>query len=90
MDSEILACFAVLSRDEVIERLQAGGIAFGSLNDLQALSAHPQLRRTSVTTPSGDARLVSPPVQRSDGVDELRAVPALGEHGDAIRGEFSV
>ncbi|MFT5501223.1 MAG: itaconate CoA-transferase [Woeseiaceae bacterium] len=89
LDAEIGACFARLSQAEVITRLQAGGIAYGALNDLQALSVHPQLRRTTVETPGGPVELVSPPARSSGAEDSLRAVPALGEHSDAIRGEFS-
>jgi itaconate CoA-transferase len=89
MDAKIGACIANLSQSELMTRLQAGGIAYGALNDLQALSVHPQLRRTTVNTPSGPAKLVSPPAMRAGAENGLRPVPALGEHGDAIRREFS-
>jgi itaconate CoA-transferase len=88
LDAEIKACFSNLSRDEVISRLETGGIAFASINDLAGLSQHPQLRRSSVVSPSGSVNLVAPPVSGSGNEIKLRPVPALGEHGAAIREEF--
>lgn len=89
MDQEITAVFSAIDHGEAVRRLQKGGIAFASLNDLEALSAHPQLRRTVVRTPSGEARLVAPPAQFSGNDVQLGPVPALGEHGDSIRREFA-
>jgi itaconate CoA-transferase len=88
LDAEIKACFSNLSRDEVVSRLETGGIAFASINDLAGLSQHPQLRRCSVASPSGSVNLVAPPVSGSGNEIKLRPVPALGEHGAAIREEF--
>ena len=89
MDREINSCFSALDQQQVIERLKAGGIAYGALNDLRDLSAHPQLRRSTVATPTGPASIVSPPALAADEQDRLNAVPDLGEHSDAIRREFS-
>jgi crotonobetainyl-CoA:carnitine CoA-transferase CaiB-like acyl-CoA transferase len=33
--------------------------------------------------------LAAPPVRWSDGVRDPRAVPALGQHTDAVRAEFA-
>jgi itaconate CoA-transferase len=88
LDAEIKACFSNLSRDEVVSRLETGGIAFASINDLAGLSQHPQLRRCSVASPSGSVNLVAPPVSGSGNEIKLRPVPGLGEHGAAIRDEF--
>ena len=90
LDAEIKSCFSNLSRDEVISRLETGGIAFASINDLAGLSQHPQLRRCRVASPSGPVNLVAPPATSSGNELKLRPVPALGEHGAAIREEFSV
>ncbi len=49
---------------------------------------HPALRRVSVETPNGPARLASPPVRLDDGDRVLGPVPAIGEHSAAIRAEF--
>ncbi|MDH3480888.1 MAG: CoA transferase [Gammaproteobacteria bacterium] len=88
MNAEITAVFSASSTSEIRGRLLDAGIAFASLNDLRALSEHPQLRRFDVATPSGTARLVAPPAQE-DGVSfSTGPVPSLDEHGAAIRAEF--
>lgn len=80
-------------RTQVVEKLQASGIAFGILNSVADLSKHPQLRRSRVDTPSGPVNVVAPPVQRypddADRAGLLDAVPGLGEHDSLIRAEFS-
>ena len=63
-------------------------IAFGRLNEVAGLSAHPQLRRASVETPAGTVEIVAPPARHTDDARPLRPVPALGAHSEAIRGEF--
>lgn len=89
MDAAIDAAFSTLTREEIQARLRSAGIAFAAVNDLQALSEHPQLRRTSVQCPSGSVELVAPPAETLGEKTTLRSVPALGEHGSAIRDEFS-
>ena len=61
MDAEIDAVFSALDRERIIDRLREGAIAYASLNDLAALSMHPQLRRSTVHCPSGTVDLVAPP-----------------------------
>jgi crotonobetainyl-CoA:carnitine CoA-transferase CaiB-like acyl-CoA transferase len=88
LDARIDAVLSTLSRDAVIERLQAGRVAYGAVNSVADLSAHPQLRRHNVATPSGSARLVADPVRRRGATRELGPVPAVGEHSAAIRAQF--
>ena len=45
--------------------------------------------RVSVATASGPVELVAPPARFAGDSGKLGPVPALGEHGDAIRAEFS-
>ena len=89
VDELIGAVFAALEQSQVIARLQQAGIAFGRLNDLAGLSGHPQLRRVSVDTPSGEARVVAVAARRSDVAGRRRAVPSVGQHSRKIREEFS-
>lgn len=89
MESEISSVFSTLTREQIQERLHEAGIAFASVNNLAALSQHPQLRRSTTQCPSGTVNLVSPPAIDLASKTELRAVPALGEQSDAIRQEFS-
>ena len=88
LDPIIESVFTAVPRDELKTRLRQHRIAFGELNDVAALSAHPALARTEVATPSGNARLVAPPARLSGGARLLGPVPAVGEHGAAIRAEF--
>ena len=89
LNAEINAVFSTLARRELIERLNQGRIAFGSVNSIAELSRHPQLRRTTVTPPSGPVDLVAPPPIASDGEVGLRAVPARGQPSEAIRKEYA-
>lgn len=88
LDREINAVFGQLARPELMRQLQQAKIAFGSVNSVADLAQHQQLRRAPVSTPSGTVALVAPPVIAGQAQPALRPVPALGEHSDAIRGEF--
>ncbi|WP_019529433.1 CaiB/BaiF CoA transferase family protein [Dasania marina] len=89
LDEVINSVFSKLTKSQLIERLNKGKIAFGSLNSIADLSEHQQLRRTQVDTPTGPVSFVAPPVIASNQALTLRAVPALGEHTDAIKQEFN-
>lgn len=88
VDRLINAVFGKLNRGEVIELLQQAEIAYGRLNDMAGLSIHPQLRRVTIDTPSGEAEVVAFAVSGSD-TGDMKQVPAIGEHSDLIREEFS-
>lgn len=88
VDGAILAVFATLSRIQAAERLSAGNIAFGFVNDLAALAGHPALRRVQVATPQGYATMAAPPVLFGEDSVEFGPVPAIGEHSTLIRDEF--
>jgi len=85
----IEARFCALERDDLITRLRQSKIAFGQVNDVAGLSAHPALQRVDVECATGRIGIVSPPASTVGAPIELRAVPALGEHSAAIRTEFN-
>ena len=92
LDSEIYPVFARHTLESLSVLLQAARIAFGAVNSVASLAAHPQLRTRTVTLSNGQrAELVAPPVQRSyerhDAV--YGVVPKLGEHNERIRSEFT-
>lgn len=89
LDEHVNAVFSQLTRAKLVERLQSARVAYGAVNSVADLARHPQLRRSSVATPSGEVSLVAPPAQHSEGDRPLRAVPALGAHTQGIREEFS-
>ena len=68
--------------------LDKADIAFARVNDCALLSAHPHLRRIEVETPTGPAAAPAPaPI--IEGQRYYGRVPALGEHTEAIRAEFT-
>ncbi len=73
----------------LIDLLQSAGIAFGAVNDVAGLGRHPHLRRLTVATPTGEARLPAPPAIFAGEQPAPAAVPALGQHTQAIRREFA-
>lgn len=89
LEAEIAEVFIKLDRSSLVDRLSAAGIAFGRLNSIADFSAHSDLRRVTVGTPSGPVDLPAPPARVSGVIEELGEVPAVGQHTDAIRAEFS-
>lgn len=88
LDAAIRGKFAELSSAEISRRMRDAQIAFGAVNSVADLSSHPQLRRMTIASPTGDIELVAPPVS-VDG-ESVRAgpVPALGAHTEEIRRRF--
>ena len=90
-DLEVLIKAEFGSHDcaEMLKRLDAAGIASGAVNDVAALSGHPQLDRSAVGTASGEINVPMPPIRRSGGETTLGPSPALDSQGAAIRAEFA-
>lgn len=76
------------------ERLAQVGVPAAQLNDTADLAAHPQLaerdRWRTVSTEVGNIRAVLPPMTFRDVELPMGAIPALGEHTDAIIAELSL
>ena len=89
LDAIIDEVFGSLEREALTRRLFAAAIAYGAVNTPADLSAHPQLRRVTVDTPSGPVNLVAPPVDVRGSDFDLGAVPAVDQHGAALRREFA-
>ena len=89
VDAYVAAAFARLTRAEAVERLRAGGTAYGFVNEVADLPHHPALRRLPVQTPNGSALLPVPPVSIAGAPAALGPVPEIGAHSDAIRREFA-
>lgn len=89
VDAEVARHFAVLTRAEAAARLNAAGIAYGFVNGVAELAAHPALRRLAVETPAGVVSMAAPAARFADGARVYGRVPALDEHGAAIRAEFA-
>jgi crotonobetainyl-CoA:carnitine CoA-transferase CaiB-like acyl-CoA transferase len=92
LDDAIGGVFGGLSAAEVIERLEAAGIANARLGSIADFPDHPQLRARDrwreIDSPAGPLRALLPPVQMTGVEPAMGAVPALGEHTDAILTEL--
>ena len=94
LDAAINSAFHGLAAEQVITRLEAAQIANARMNTVQELIDHPQLaardRWRSVPSPAGPVRMLVPPFN-FDGMDiPMSAIPAVGEHTDAILAEVGV
>lgn len=80
--------FADLDKEEVIARLEEAGIANASVNDMQGVWQHQQLkareRWTSVNSPVGELPALLPPGKNNAFEYRMDAIPALGEHTATI------
>ncbi|SEU20087.1 Crotonobetainyl-CoA:carnitine CoA-transferase CaiB [Variovorax sp. OV084] len=86
--SMIVEVFSALNTSEVLERLDAAQIANARMNDMAGLWAHPQLaardRWRDVGSPAGPIPALLPPGRQSAFEYCMGAVPAIGEHTEAI------
>lgn len=94
LDYIIDLVFGGLDKPTLEQRMEEASIAFGWLNSVADLSVHPQLRRVRVQGELGIIDQVASPIQTQDvqgnvTVDSWGAVPAVGEHDEQIREEFS-
>ena len=83
---------ASMTPDEVVARLDAAGIASARLRTPAEFAAHPQLaardRWREADTPGGPVRALLPPVTVPGREPAMGAVPALGQHTEAVLAEF--
>jgi len=88
-DGKVAAVFAQYDVEPLSEKLAAADIAFARVNDPTLLLKHPHLRRITVDAPTGPVSMPAPAPQRAEEPRSYGAVPALGEHTEMIRKEFS-
>lgn len=89
LDEIIATRFAGLPSDEAMRTLEAAGLAYGRLNEIEDLARHPHLRRVEVQTPEGLVKVIAPGAIFDEELNPRFAdVPAKGRHTDAIRKEF--
>ena len=88
----IVEAFASLTSDEVIARLDAAQIANAHMNTMHDLWQHAQLkareRWVEINTPAGIVPALLPPGVPNTYTACMNAVPALGQHTDAILSEL--
>jgi itaconate CoA-transferase len=86
LGKEIAGVFIRYTMKDMVARLEAAKIAWARVSSVADLAAHPALRRIAVDSPGGTFEAAASALH-----PELQAkpVPALGQHGDAIRREFA-
>lgn len=89
LDGKVAALFAPRSKNDMAVLLKKSGIAFGMLNTIDGLIGHPQLRTITCETPEGPATVIAPPAQTDAAPQSFGPVPAIGQHSEKIRAEFS-
>ena len=94
LDAIIVSAFATLSSEEATRRLEGAGIANARVNDMHGVWNHPQLaarhRWTEIDSPAGPLPALLPPGFPGAFEPHMGAVPALGEHTDAILAELGL
>ena len=89
----IVDTFAPLSTAQVVQRIEAAQIANARVNTMAELWAHPQLKARErwrmVDSPAGPLPAMLPPGSW-DTEPRMDAVPALGQHTDAILAELGL
>ncbi|MGE8064969.1 CaiB/BaiF CoA transferase family protein [Pseudomonas sp. NPDC089569] len=84
----ILALFADLTADAVVQRLDEAQIANARVNDMAKVWQHPQLRARDrwreVGSPAGTVPALLPPGRNSEYEPRMGDVPAVGQHSSAI------
>ena len=84
----IVNAFSTLTAEQVVQRLDDAQIANARVNDMHDVWKHPQLqarkRWREVESPAGPIPALLPPGSWEEGEPRMDAVPALGEHTDAI------
>jgi len=84
----IVDAFSLLTAEQVVELLDDAQIANARMNDMHDLWQHPQLqarrRWVEIDTPAGRIPSLLPPGAANPDEARMDAIPALGQHTDAI------
>ena len=92
--SIIDACFSKLSAEQITARLDKAQIANARLNDMHGLWQHEQLkarnRWVDVDSPVGPIPALLPPGSNDSYDYRMDAIPAVGQHTDAILAEIGI
>ncbi len=92
LDEAIADVFSRLTAEQVLARLDAADIASARLGSIGELASHPQFtardRWREVESSGGPLKALLPPVVMDDVTPAMAAIPALGQHTDAILGEL--
>jgi len=79
-EERVAAAFAHFDTQDATQILRSLDLAFASVNDMAALSAHSHLRRIAIKTPREMVALPAPAPIFDDSQRRYGAVPDLGQH----------
>ena len=92
LDEAIADVFSCLTAEQVLARLDTADIASARLGSIGELASHPQFtardRWREVESSGGPLKALLPPVVMDGVTPAMTAIPALGQHTDAILGEL--
>jgi len=92
VDAIVAEAFSALTAEQVAARLDGAQIANARMNDMHEVWQHPQLRArgrwTEVDSPVGKLPALRPPGMPGDVAPRMDAIPALGQHTDAVLREL--
>ncbi|UWU75899.1 CoA transferase [Bradyrhizobium huanghuaihaiense] len=89
LDEIVMDWFGKMSSHDAMRELEAAGLAYGRLNQIEDVTKHPHLRRVPVSTPAGQIHVIAPgAIFDGETAPALRPVPARGAHSEMLRQEF--
>jgi itaconate CoA-transferase len=92
MHAEIEKVFAKFTAAQIVDKLEAAGIANARLNDMKGFWEHPQLkardRWREVGSPAGPIAALKPPFNLDGFEPRMDPLPAVGGHSRAILAEL--
>jgi itaconate CoA-transferase len=89
LDAHINANFIQRARAEVAKALKRADMAFGLINGIDGLIAHPQLKTIRYDTPEGEVTVIAPAAAIVGAEPTYKPIPSAGQHSAALRAEFS-
>lgn len=89
-DRVVASAFAGFTREELVRSLTKADVAFAEVNDMEALSRHPHLRRAIVETTVGPVSIPAPATLVDGASPRLGSVPRLGSQNELDTVDVSI
>ncbi len=89
LDGIVAQVFKRFTRVEMEAQLHAAGIAYGGINTVDAVAAHPQARNWPQPVGAATVQMMAPAFQAPWQSQGFARCPDLGEHTAAIKREFA-
>jgi itaconate CoA-transferase len=89
LDGLVAAAFGLRTRSEMEALLTQADIAYGGINSVADVAAHPQGRTWPQTVNGKTVAMMAPAFQASWQEKKFEECPALGEHTEVIKQEFA-